>query len=156
MCEPVDYSSYNSSEVPQKLFFSCFMGSCHMHLQTGVLSNMEESLHKFQGFFLCVTPFSPVLSATDFQLPKFNLCLLNSRCQTLCVTVQELSQKRYLGNGRHHLFYFSFLRDKDHFCLLSNAQKIVSSYISSIFLIVYGGKIIPQSYSLIGGRKKWV
>ena len=34
--------------------------------QTGVLSNMEESLHKFQGFFLCVTPFSPVLSATDF------------------------------------------------------------------------------------------
>ena len=66
MCEPVDYSSYNSSEVPQKLFFSCFTGSYHMHLQTGVLSNMEESLHKFQGFFLCVTPFSPVLSATDF------------------------------------------------------------------------------------------
>ena len=41
MCEPGDYSSYNSSEVPQKLFCSCFMGSCHMHLQIGILSKQE-------------------------------------------------------------------------------------------------------------------
>lgn len=124
MCEPVHYSSDNSSEVPQKLFFSCFMGSCHMHLQTGILSNTEESLHKLQGFFLYVTLFSPVLSATISSCQNLISVSLIQDVKLFVSQSKNCPRRdtQAIGGITSFISLFSEIKTIFTFCLMSKKQ----------------------------------